>query len=332
MIVTKLSKVRWMLLATVASSMAWALPALAQTPADSLRTEAEGEIIVTAQKRAQNTTDVGINLAVIGQAELASRRVEQITDLVAFTPNVSIKENIPGLVPVITIRGVGLNDFSATNNPSAGVYVDEVSLSSLALANFDFFDIERLEALKGPQGTLYGRNSTAGAINVISARPTFDGISARVAASYGNYDSFDIDGALNLPLNDNIALRFAVKGISQAKGWYFNERLNRDIGRRDIFLGRAQARIKSGPLDIILKVEGQRGRSELGSPEFFGAFQPVPPVAGLTCPGSQGCTTSSAIVTPTGIRFAATGRSIRATPTIKLVARRVPISTSALPR
>lgn len=279
---------RSLLLAAGTTSLAWSFPLRAQqAPAAD---ETSGDIIVTAQKRTQNLTDVGINIAVVGQAELARRRVEQITDLVAFTPNVSIKENIPGLVPVITIRGVGLNDFSATNNPSAGIYVDEVSLSSLALANFDFFDIERLEALKGPQGTLYGRNSTAGAINVISARPNFDGISGRIAASYGNYQSFDIDGALNLPVNDTIALRFAVKGINQAKGWYYNERLKRDIGRRDIFLGRAQARIRSGPLDIILKVEGQRGRSELGSPEFFGALQPVPPVAGLVCPGSQGCT------------------------------------------
>jgi iron complex outermembrane receptor protein len=116
--------------------------------------EEDNVILVTAQKRSQNVLDVGISISVVDANAIAARRIESATEIVAFTPNVSVKENVPGLVPVITIRGVGLNDFSATNNPSAGVYVDEVSLSSLALMNFDLFDLERMEVLKGPQGTL----------------------------------------------------------------------------------------------------------------------------------------------------------------------------------
>jgi iron complex outermembrane receptor protein len=279
--------------ALFASSMivlASGAPALAQD-APVTAEEDSGEIIVTAQKREQSTLDVGINIAVAGEEEIARRRIEAVTDLINITPNVSVKENVPGLVPVITIRGVGLNDFSATNNPSAGVYVDEVSLSSLALMNFDFFDVARMEALKGPQGTLYGRNSTAGALNIVSAKPHFTEVSGRIGGSIGNYQSKDVEGMVNIPAGDGFALRFAAKGIFQDKGYWFNERTDRDIGRREVFLGRAQARIAaSDAVEVLLKAEVQRGRSEIGQPEFYGAFQTVPPTAGLVCPGSPGCT------------------------------------------
>jgi iron complex outermembrane receptor protein len=135
--------------ALAALTLPLATPAYAQGDSASADTAtsdepADGEIVVTAQKREQRLSDVPITISVADGEAIKERRIEAVTDLVVFTPNVSVKENIPGLVPVITIRGVGLNDFSATNNPSAGVYVDEVSLSSLALMNFDFFDLERM--------------------------------------------------------------------------------------------------------------------------------------------------------------------------------------------
>ena len=94
---------------------------------------------------------------------------------------------------MITIRGVGLNDFGATNSPSAGVYVDQVYVASIAMMAFDMFDLERIEVLKGPQGTLYGRNSTAGALNIITRKPqqSFD---AYTTLGYGNYDTLDFEG------------------------------------------------------------------------------------------------------------------------------------------
>ncbi|MGH6998947.1 MAG: TonB-dependent receptor plug domain-containing protein, partial [Phenylobacterium sp.] len=124
----------------LAGAAALAMSAGTAKAAEPVEIEA---VTVTAQKRTQDTLDVGLNVAVIGAQELADRRVSQVSDLVAFTPNVDIKENMPGVLPVVTIRGVGLNDFSVTNNPGAGVYVDEVYLSSLALMNFDLFDLER---------------------------------------------------------------------------------------------------------------------------------------------------------------------------------------------
>jgi iron complex outermembrane receptor protein len=248
-------------------------------------------VIVTAQKRAQDTLDVGLNVAVVGSRELAARRVTQVADIAAFTPNVGIKENMPGILPVVTIRGVGLNDFSVVNNPSAGVYVDEVYLSSLALMNFDLFDLERMEALKGPQGTLYGRNSTAGAINVVTAKPSFAGREGRLAASYGDYEALDVDGMVNVPLSDTLALRLAGKYARQGEGYFLNRSLGRDIGRRDVRMARAQLLWRpTSNVDVLTKIEIQKSRSEVGAPEFFGLTRPAGASADLVCPGSPGCT------------------------------------------
>jgi iron complex outermembrane receptor protein len=95
---------------------------------------------------------------------------------------------------------------------------------------------------------------------------------------------------INLPLGEAAALRVAAKGIFQDKGFWFNRRINRDIGRRDVLLGRVQLLVKpSDAVDMVFKFEGQRGRSELGSPEFFGRNQTVPPTPGITCPGDPRC-------------------------------------------
>lgn len=259
--------------------------------------EVEG-VTVTAQRRAQDTLDVGLAVTAVGADQLQSRRVEQVTDIAAFAPNIDIKENMPGILPVITIRGVGLNDFSATNNPSAGVYVDEVYLSSLALMNFDLFDLERMEALKGPQGTLYGRNSTAGALNIITAKPSFGGFEARIGGSYGDYQAADLEGMVNLPVSDRFALRISAKAIRQDEGYWFNRVTNTDIGRRDVAMARLQARFKpTDDLDILVKLEGQRARSQTGYPEFFGQF------GGAGCPGKPTCTDLFGYSDPDGDPF-----------------------------
>lgn len=247
------------------------------------------EITITAQKREQSVYDVGGTLAVAGSETLQARRVEQVKDLANLTPNVDVKEQVPGAMPVITIRGVGLDDFSSANNPSAGVYIDEVYLASLAQMNFDFFDIERVELLKGPQGTLYGRNSTAGALNVLTAKPSFGGFQARLAAGVGNYETYEAEGMVNIPVSDSFALRVAAKTIGQDEGFWFNRVQNRDIGRRDVWMGRVQARWAGESTDVTLKLEGQRVRSEMGQGEFMGVF-PSPLSPGVACPGDPRCT------------------------------------------
>lgn len=140
------------------------------------------EVVVTAQKREQAITDVSIAMNAFTAEDMRSFRVEDATDIAQLLSNIDIKGTLGGVNPAITVRGVGLNDFNANNNPSVGVYIDEVFLASPAMLDARMFDVERVEVLKGPQGTLYGRNATGGAINIINRRPTqeFEGICVNV--------------------------------------------------------------------------------------------------------------------------------------------------------
>jgi iron complex outermembrane recepter protein len=246
------------------------------------------EVVVTAQKRDQSLMDVGISVSVVDEKSIRDSRIEKVTDIVLFTANTSVKENFPGLMPVITIRGVGLNDFNAANNPAAGVYIDEVSLSSLALMSSEFIDLASVEVLKGPQGTLYGRNSTAGALNFHTAKPNLDAFEARLSGGIGNYGATEVEAMINAPLNQEFGLRAAAKRISQNEGYWDNRATGSDIGERDELIGRLQALWEPADhnLSALLKLEGQRGRSELGAPEFFGA---LPTATATNCPGSPSC-------------------------------------------
>jgi iron complex outermembrane receptor protein len=262
-----------------------AAAAVAQTNTNSAADTADvptiGEIVVTAQRREESNLQVGLTLTALSGDALAQQRVEQVLDLKGRVPNLDIKEQVPGAMPVVTIRGVGLNDFGAANSPSAGVYVDQVYVASIAMMAFDMFDLERIEVLKGPQGTLYGRNSTAGALNIITRKPQQE-FDAYATLGYGNYDTMDFEGAVNVPLGDAAALRLSGKTIQQGEGYWESRRLpGATIGERDLTMGRLQLALAPGEnFDMNLKVEGTRSRSEMGQPEFFGT---VDPRTGSTC-------------------------------------------------
>jgi iron complex outermembrane receptor protein len=234
-------------------------------------------VTVTAEKTEENILNVGINVTSLSAEDIRTSRIDTPMDLQGQIPNVDIKTNIPGAQQIITIRGVGLDDFSSTNNSSVGVYVDDVFLASFAEMDFNFFDLGRVEVLKGPQGTLYGRNSTAGAINVISAKPALDGVSGRLAAGYGNFQTFQVDGMLNVPAGETFALRFAGRYINQGEGYWFSRVLGRDLGRQDILLGRAEALWQpNSDLSVLFKLEAERSNSEIGVGKFFGTISTTP--------------------------------------------------------
>ena len=261
-----------------------AAPALAQTPAPATAAAAGhvAEVIVTAQKREERLLDVGLAVSSLNAETLRTQRVETTTDLVSQVPNVDVKENIPGAQSIITVRGVGLNDFSSTNNSTVGVYVDDVFLASFAEMDFNFYDLGRVEVLKGPQGTLYGRNSTAGAINVISAAPSTAGNSAMLSFTAANYDRYEGEAWANWAVSDRLAFRISGKAVSQDEGYWFSRPLGTDIGRQGILLGRTQMLWKpTSRTTVKLKLEAEKNRSEIGSGKFFGT---IPKAAGVTCP------------------------------------------------
>lgn len=257
-----------------------ALPARAQTAAGPAATQIE-EVIVTAQKREQRQLDVGLAISTVDAEAVRRARVETPSDLTTQVANVDVKENIPGAQSIVTVRGVGLNDFSSTNNSTVGLYVDEVFLASFAQMDFNFFDLERIEVLKGPQGTLYGRNSTAGALNIISAAPSVAGNKGFLAGTYGNYGRWEAEGWGNFAASDTLAVRLSGKWINQDDGFWRSRVRKRDLGEQDIKLGRAQLLWKlSEAVTARLKFEVEKNRSEIGVGKFFGTI----PLSGGACP------------------------------------------------
>ena len=198
-----------------------------------------GDIVVTAQRREQRGNDVGIAMDVLTGAELAAGGVKQVTDLTSLTTNVNIKNTLGNSVPNISIRGIGLNDYASNNNPAAGVYIDNVYLVSPAMLSFGMFDVDRVEVLKGPQGDLYGRNTTAGAVNVISRRPSATP-STDFEIGYGSYDSWHVNGAVGGALTPTLNGRFAFVTDQQDSGWQRNYVTGKHIGKVDRTAARLQ--------------------------------------------------------------------------------------------
>ena len=267
--------------AALAGASILALGAATPVRAQTAATQVE-EVIVTAQKREERLLDVGLAVTSVSAETLRTQRVNSTTDLTTQVPNVDVKENIPGAQAIITVRGVGLNDFSSTNNSTVGVYVDDVFLASFAEMDFNFYDLGRVEVLRGPQGTLYGRNSTAGAINIISAAPSLSGNSGLISGTFGNFSHYEGEAFANLAVSDQLALRFSGKAIKQNDGYWTSRPLAKDLGDQDILLGRAQMLWRPSEATVVkAKFEVERNRSSIGSGKFFGT---IPTAAGVTCP------------------------------------------------
>ncbi|WP_241505739.1 TonB-dependent receptor [Parahaliea mediterranea] len=163
------------------------------------------EVIVTAQKRAENVMDVPISISVFNDATVEKLSARNLTDLGRFTPGVEMN-NDNALQPTYSIRGVQTNDWTVGSDPAVAVYVDGVYAARGAGAEAALADIARVEVLKGPQGTLFGRNATGGAIHIISQPPVFER-EGRAKVSVGDYGRLDGEFMFNTPLSDTVALR-----------------------------------------------------------------------------------------------------------------------------
>lgn len=172
-----------------------------------------GEIIVTAERREQSLQDSSLALQVLTAEELDRANLTQIHDLNTLVPGLQIGSG--GNAPQIYIRGVGDFAASALSNPAVTVNIDGVYVARPQAVNSLFFDLARIEVLKGPQGTLYGRNSSGGAINLISNRPSLDGIEGYVGVTYGNYENKQLEAAINVPLGQTVAARLAIAAIDR---------------------------------------------------------------------------------------------------------------------
>ena len=255
-------------LAIAVGSLACASPAFAQDTATSqaeavVPDDSLGEIVVTAQRREQRADDVGVTINVLTGSDLKAAGTQSIVDLAAITPNVQIKNVLANSVVNVSIRGIGLNDYAANNNPAAGMYVDNVYLVSPAMLSFGLFDIDRVEILKGPQGDLYGRNTTAGAVNIISRKPS-DITDVQIEAGYGTYDSWHIDGAVGGALTSTLTARFALQTVQQGSGPQTNYVTGNRIGKVDRTNGRLQLQWEpSDSFNLLLNAHKGYDRSDV---------------------------------------------------------------------
>jgi iron complex outermembrane receptor protein len=205
-------KASLMLLLTGTSAAAFAQDS---EPADT------GEIIVTANKRSENLQSVSISVSAVAGDALEKGRTTQIDELVSKVPNLQLTSTVGDNTPIFALRGVSLNDFSLNQSGPVATYYDEVYKGNFALLGIALFDLERVEVLRGPQGTLYGKNTTGGAVNLISRAPKLGETSGYLNAGYGNFNRFDVNGAVNTPLGENAALRVAGT-FAKADGWFRN--------------------------------------------------------------------------------------------------------------
>ncbi|RJF93129.1 TonB-dependent receptor [Sphingomonas cavernae] len=263
------SKVRFRAtLASFALIAPWlAATAHAQEAAEAAP-EGLGDIIVTAQKRAESLQDTPLAVSAVDAEMIRERGITSVADIGSIAPNLVISETPSATAnPSIAIRGIVDNDPILTADPAVGLYVDGVIVGRSAGALFDMMDLERIEVLRGPQGTLYGRNTTGGAVNMISAKPS-DDFGGSVQMGYGRFDEFMAKAVLDTGelLDSGVALKFGYYH-SQRDGTVdnvFQPSDKRDPGARNVDALRAALRFDKGTgftLDYSYDFSDRHGRA-----------------------------------------------------------------------
>ncbi len=249
------------------------------------------EIVITTQKRAQNLQDVPISVTAITGEDLTKLGIGESVDIAAQTPGLKI--GFPSgetNTPAIFLRGVGLNDYNANSNGSVGWYMDEVYISQVTSQTFQLFDLERVEVARGPQGTLYGRNTTGGLVNFISVKPSHDEASGYASLSYGKWDAVKVEGAYGGPLTDTLAARLSL-AYNRADGYITNDFPGgRDNNDTNNWAGRfALSWQPSDELAVLFNMHGAQNRSLSAQYEHQGTFTPASVAAGMPelCSRSQ---------------------------------------------
>lgn len=193
------------------------------------------EIVVTANKREQNLSNVGLSISALSGEQLAVERVANVADLARVTPGLTFAPT-PASTPVYTLRGVGFFESSLAAYPDVSLYIDQVPLPLPVMSTLTAFDLERVEVLKGPQGTLFGNNATGGAINFVAAKPTRQ-FSAGGEVGYGRFNTFEVGGYVSGPITDTLRARLAFKAVSGDE-WQKSYTRNDKLGKEKNIAGR----------------------------------------------------------------------------------------------
>jgi iron complex outermembrane receptor protein len=194
------------------------------------------EIVVTANKVEEASSKVGITIQTIDDKALAEQHITSLQDLADAVPGLTFTQT-ESSTPVYTLRGVGFYETSLAAYPDVSVYLDQAPLPFPVQTTLSLFDVERVEVLKGPQGTLFGNNATGGAINYIANKPTTD-FQAGTDLTYGRYNTGQIDGFVSGPLSPTVLGRFSIATTASADGWQHSQTREDTNGRQDQFAAR----------------------------------------------------------------------------------------------
>lgn len=223
-------------------------------------------IIVTANKREQAIGKVGLAITALGSDALETQQISSLSDLAAAVPGLSYA-NSPTQTPVYTLRGVGFYEFSLAAYPTTSLYVDEVPLPFPVMTKHANFDLARVEVLKGPQGTLFGQNSTGGAINFIAAKPTSN-FEAGGRLSFGRFNRLQGDAHVSGALTDTLAARLALSG-AHGDDWQYSYTRDDTLGETGYYAGRLL--LDWTPTERVkfsLNLTGWRDKSDPQAPQY----------------------------------------------------------------
>ncbi|MEI8298192.1 MAG: TonB-dependent receptor [Pseudomonadota bacterium] len=207
--------------ALVAAISAILVPTLALAAAPAEVSSMIEEIVVTAQKRSESLQNVPVSITALTSTQLSEMKMDSPSDLVTQIPNLQVNGIVGEASPVFSLRGVSMFDYSLNQSSPVASYIDEVYKGNFVLFGVEMYDLERIEVLRGPQGTLYGKNTTGGAINFITHKPGFE-TEGYVKAGVGNYNRQELEGAVQgAIIDDHVAARVAFT-YTKADGWFRN--------------------------------------------------------------------------------------------------------------
>jgi iron complex outermembrane recepter protein len=260
---------------------------------DTTDTNALQEVLVTAQRRSESVQDIGVAITAVSGEEMQSLRIQQPLDLSAISPSLSTMNAQTDITPLFLLRGIGLDDFNNNNSSGVGTYLDGVFASFPGFLTGALYDVDRVEILKGPQGTLYGKNTAGGAINIISRGPT-DTPEGYVDVDLSRWETLDVTAAVSGPLTDSVKARFAFTWTKQGEGYQTDIDTGQHFGQLNRGGARALFDIRLGDTaNLLLNFHGVYDDSVPSSPSTPNVEALIPPqpfpTAGLldSPPGGQ---------------------------------------------
>ena len=234
------------------------------------------EIVVTAQRRVESAQNVGIAMSVISGPSLAEKSISNVNDLQNAVPNLQVEPAFGSSQPQFRLRGVGFIDYTSNNTSPVGVSLDGVAFALPIQTQGQLFDIERVEVLRGPQGTLYGRNTTGGEINFISNRPTADP-HAGFSLEYGSHNELNAEGFVSGGIAEGLMGRLAV-ATEQGGAWQRNRVTGQSLGDKDKLAVRGQ--LQWDPIEAIDLRLGVHGAQDKSDEQGLYLLQPFTPGSG----------------------------------------------------